>query len=85
MSSFRSGKGAEPRIDLETVRETLQYMQADMRNSARLAGVSEALGRVLAEIDAVAGHAKTEPARSNPDSVVPFRAYHPKFVPWSAG
>jgi len=70
---------AEPRIDLETVRETLAYMHADMRGSERLAKVHEALGRVLEEIAAV------EPARKNdpPSNVVELSAAWPRFVRWS--
>jgi hypothetical protein len=70
---------AEPRIDLETVRETLAYMHADMHGSQGLAKVHEALGRVLEEIAAV------EPARTMdpPSNVVELTAAWPQFVRWS--
>ncbi|MEZ5816094.1 MAG: hypothetical protein R3D44_03335 [Hyphomicrobiaceae bacterium] len=89
MSRERIRKGAEPQIDLETVRETLSYMQADMRSSARLARVSEALGRVLDEIAALQSEhvapAEAEPAIIPTSQVVRLNAFRPRFVPWSVG
>jgi division protein CdvB (Snf7/Vps24/ESCRT-III family) len=70
---------AEPRIDLETVRETLAYMQADMQGSQRLAKVHEALGRVLEEIAVVA----PAPVIDAPSNVVEMSADWPRFVRWS--
>jgi len=78
MARHRLSPTAEPRIDLETVRETLAYMHADMRNSERLAKVHEALGRVLDEIAAVE-HART----IDPPSNVVDLAGWPQFVRWS--
>ena len=72
----------EPRIDLDTVRETLAYMHHDMQRSRRLARVSDALAVVLAEIAAVEAHAAAEqPADAS--RVVAFPALRPRFVAWS--
>jgi hypothetical protein len=66
------------------VRATLAYMQGDMRSSTRLARVSDALDKVLAEIDALEpGLTAKRPAVTS-ETVLPFRAFRAKFVPWSA-
>jgi hypothetical protein len=79
MVGHRLRPTAEPRIDLNTVRETLAYMHADMDGSQRLARVHEALGRVLEEI------ATVEPARTGDtaSNVVELTAGWPRFVRWS--
>lgn len=79
MSRYSLRPTAEPRIDLETVRETLAYMHADTRGSERLAKVHEALGRVLEEIAAVEPARKVDP----PSNVVELSAAWPQFVRWS--
>lgn len=74
----------EPRIDLDTVRETLAYMHHDMQRSRRLARVSDALAVVLAEIAAVEAHAAAEqPQPADVSRVVAFPALRPRFVAWS--
>ena len=72
-----------PRIDLDTVRETLAYMQADMRGAERLDKVREALGRVLEEIDALDERRDSLTARCR-DKIVALKPNWPRFVPWSA-
>lgn len=42
-------------IDLESVRETLLYMQSDLRNAPGLEGVAAAVGSAIAEIARVEG------------------------------
>lgn len=42
-----------PHIDLETVRETLVYMESDCRSCPALEGVAAALNRTINEIDRV--------------------------------
>jgi hypothetical protein len=53
VTQYQGNGSARPRIDLETVRETLSYMQDDMRRSPDLARVCRALEDALREIDAV--------------------------------
>jgi hypothetical protein len=43
-----------PRVDLETVRETLLYMESDCRNCAGLEAVAAALEHAITEIDRAA-------------------------------
>ena len=40
-------------IDLETVRETLLYMESDCKGCPGLEGVAAAIGRTIVEIDRV--------------------------------
>jgi hypothetical protein len=43
------------RVDLETVRETLVYMESDCRDCPGLEGVAAALEQTITEIDRVSG------------------------------
>lgn len=52
-----------PRIDLQTVRETLCYIRDDVATEPGLANVASALVRVIREIDSVAS-AKDLPDRA---------------------
>ena len=82
MSRYGQRPTNEPRIDLETVRETLAYMHADTRRSERLTKVHEALGRVLDEIAALEVP-QPEAATFSSRNVVALPAAWPRFVPWS--
>ena len=42
---------AEPRFDLETIRETLLYIESDCRENAGLERVAAALSQALEEIE----------------------------------
>ncbi len=42
---------AKPRIDLETIRETLLYIESDCRENAGLERVAAALSQALEEIE----------------------------------
>ena len=53
----RSAK--KPRVDLQTVRETLVYMESDCRDCPGLEGVAAALEQTITEIDRV-GHEQHE-------------------------
>lgn len=53
MFKFGGRKHTRPHIDLETVRETLLYMESDCRDYPDLEGVAAALALTLAEIDRV--------------------------------
>ena len=70
---------AHPRIDLETVRETLAYMHDDMERVPGLVCVRQALGRAIAEIRALEGTPRkpgSGPMRlPGPDAA--------RFVPWT--
>lgn len=76
-------RSAYPRIDLDTVRETLSYMRDDMATTPDLARVSQALSRAIDEIAAL-GHRAPDPAQRQPGDakVVPFGRM--QFVPWLA-
>ncbi|MDX2157293.1 MAG: hypothetical protein SFW09_12365 [Hyphomicrobiaceae bacterium] len=75
-----SGGTRRPSVDLDTVRETLVYMRDDMSASADMAGVRDAMDRVLREIDAVCGATRSEGGPRHA-TVVPFPAL--RLVPWS--
>jgi len=77
-----SWTGSEPRIDLDTVRETLTYLQSDMRSSPSLAHVSDALAQVIKEIAAIANRRPREMQDAS-SNVLPLAAFRPNFVPWS--
>lgn len=44
---------SKPRVDLQTVRETLMYMESDCRECPGLEGVAAALEQTITEIDRV--------------------------------
>ncbi len=48
-----------PHVDLETVRETLVYIESDCKECPGLEGVAAALGQTIVEIDRVR-HAEQE-------------------------
>ncbi len=52
-----------PRVDLETVRETLVYMESDCRNCPGLEAVAAALEQAITEIDRAARLAGDTEAR----------------------
>lgn len=53
----------KPRVDLQTVRETLVYMESDCRDCPGLEGVAAALGQTITEIDRVNIEQDTEAPR----------------------
>ncbi len=55
MLKFPARRAKPPHIDLETVRETLLYMESDCRGQPGLERVAEALGQAVGEIDRAAG------------------------------
>jgi len=58
---FLLRKETKPHIDLETVRETLEYIETDCRDRAGLEGVAAALAITLAEIERVQERGMTKP------------------------
>jgi hypothetical protein len=72
-----------PSIDLETVRETLLYMQDDMRRTPGLAAVRRAIEAAIAEIDAAERAGAGTGHVSAGGGVV--RPGPTRFVPWSPG
>lgn len=52
-------QASKPRVDLQTVRETLVYMESDCRECPGLEGVAAALEQTITEIDRV-GSAQDE-------------------------
>ena len=62
----------KPRVDLQTVRETLVYMESDCRDCPGLEGVAAALGHTITEIDRV---------NSEQDSGQPRDVVAAKFLP----
>ncbi|HMN37093.1 MAG TPA: hypothetical protein PKD49_05195 [Hyphomicrobium sp.] len=56
---FSSLLPQRPHIDLETVRETLLYIESDCRDCAGLERVSAAIAQAISEIDRV--HEGSEP------------------------
>ncbi len=81
MSDEQGSKSAHPRIDLDTVRETLVYMRDDMASDPHLARIHQALSLALDEIATVAPSALGQQL-SAASNVVPIRG--PRFVPWIA-
>lgn len=81
MTDEQASKPAHPRIDLDTVRETLAYMHGDMASAPELAQVHQALGRVLDEIAAIAPNV-TSQHLSTKSNVIALHG--PRFVPWTA-
>lgn len=61
-----------PHVDLETVRETLVYMESDCRNCPGLEAVAAAIEHAITEIDRAARLA---------DDTQPREAVAVKFVP----
>jgi hypothetical protein len=61
MSLSKDAPGS-PRIDLETIRETLAYIRDDVRNARGLEGVASALEEAVREIDAVSAQ-RQRPSR----------------------
>ncbi|MBS0244452.1 MAG: hypothetical protein JSS20_19955 [Proteobacteria bacterium] len=79
-----SNRGQEPLIDLDTVRETLEYIRDDVAAAPRLAAVGRAIDKVLEEIAAAeAGSAVKALANEVPSRVVAFRPARVRFVPWT--
>lgn len=61
-----------PHVDLETVRETLVYMESDCRNCPGLEGVATALEQAITEIDRAAPLAsEVQPREVMPAKFVP--------------
>ena len=63
---------AKPRIDLETMRETLLYIESDCRENAGLERVASALTEAIAEIE------RLEASNGPKHKAEPFYAH---FVP----
>ncbi|MGE0697765.1 MAG: hypothetical protein AB7O57_01585 [Hyphomicrobiaceae bacterium] len=83
MSRDGPRRNSEPRIDLETVRDTLRYMHDDMAAVPRLAAVQAALSAALREIETIeASSAGSKPVEDQP-RVVAFPVARPRFVAWS--
>lgn len=61
MSPSKDALGS-PRIDLETIRETLAYIRDDVRNAPGLEGVAGALEEAVRKIDAVSAR-RRRPSR----------------------
>lgn len=81
-----SGVRREPEIDLETVRETLEYIRGDVAGVPRLAAVGRALDKVLEEIEAadeaVGAEVRAVSIEAEPSRVVAFRPAQVRFVRW---
>lgn len=60
----------DPPLDLETLREVLQYALSDTRGAPRLAGLKAALEQSIAEIDAL--EPRAQPAIATPRGVTRF-------------
>lgn len=60
MFKFSGRKSRRSHIDLSTVRETLLYMQSDVRSQPGLEAVAAALAETISEIDRVVE--RVEPA-----------------------
>ena len=63
-----------PKVDLSTLRETLRYMENDLRRAPEFAGVAAAIKNTLKEID------KAEAA--SPRVLSPGVVTHSRFVPY---
>lgn len=61
MFKFFLRKDTKRHVDLETVRETLQYMETDCRDRVGLEGVAAALVITIAEIERVQDQFTTSP------------------------
>ena len=62
MSVTRIGSSQRAHIDLATVRETLALIQDDLAREGQYGMIADAIGRAVAEIDAVAPPPKAAPA-----------------------
>ena len=51
-----------PHVDLQTMRETLVYIESDCRECPGLEGVAAALGQTIIEIDRASDRLEGEPA-----------------------
>jgi hypothetical protein len=76
MFKLRARAPSPPPIDLATVRETIAYMQSDIRRAPGLERVSHALDLAVREIDALEGNRM--PVKGPEIAAA-------RFLPWSAG
>lgn len=63
--SFTKARQHRPHFDLETVRETLLYMQSDLQSQPDLKSVAEAIADAVAELDLVANRETASSARTD--------------------
>lgn len=61
MFKFGAARKSRTHIDLETVRETLLYIESDCRHQPGFEGIAAALAVTLAEIDRVEDRIEKKP------------------------
>lgn len=83
MSNEIAKPSGHPRIDLETVRETLAYIRDDMATMPEFANVKQALTKAIDEIARLTrDEAAAQPAQQPDARIIPFTRMN--FVPWTA-